>query len=263
VVDDASTDRTAEVVQSIDDARIRYLRQEYNKGGAVARNRGLEEARGSYIAFQDSDDLWLPDKLRRQMERFAEAPESVGFVYCAYRRAGRNSEVFPPADQSPLEGDLRTAVLRRSFIGTPTLVVRSSCFAEVGTFDERLPRYQDWELVIRLARRYEASYVDAVLVEAGWADNNITAGHDEALLQAETLILQKHREAFEQAELLGQRNRRLAHFLFMQGKMKAGRERLAEAFRAGRRLDSSILWLLSVSPALYASCYRGWNRLRR
>lgn len=68
IVDDCSTDNTDEVVASISDNRIRYLKNEKNSGAAVSRNRALREAKGRWIAFLDSDDLWMPDKLEKQIE---------------------------------------------------------------------------------------------------------------------------------------------------------------------------------------------------
>jgi glycosyltransferase involved in cell wall biosynthesis len=73
VVDDASTDNTEEVVRNLRDRRIRYLRHEKNRGGSAARNTGIRAAWGQYIAFQDSDDEWLPEKLKKQMEVLAAA----------------------------------------------------------------------------------------------------------------------------------------------------------------------------------------------
>lgn len=70
IVDDGSTDKTEEVVKDFKDERVRYIRREKNKGGSAARNTGIKAARGEYIAFQDSDDEWLPEKLEKQMKAF-------------------------------------------------------------------------------------------------------------------------------------------------------------------------------------------------
>ena len=78
VVDDGSTDNTEEVVKSFNDPRIRYIRHEKNRGGSAACNTGIRAARGEYIAFQDSDDEWLPEKLEKQMQVFENTPTGVG-----------------------------------------------------------------------------------------------------------------------------------------------------------------------------------------
>src|SRR5262245_44206142 len=80
VVDDASTEDIEALVRSIGDDRVRYVRRNSNGGAAAARNTGLAEARGSYIGFQDSDDLWLPDKLSRQLSAFETLPNEIGVV---------------------------------------------------------------------------------------------------------------------------------------------------------------------------------------
>lgn len=67
VADDASTDDTAEIIKTFKDDRIRYIRHESNAGAAAARNTGIKASRGEYVAFQDSDDEWLPEKLEKQM----------------------------------------------------------------------------------------------------------------------------------------------------------------------------------------------------
>ena len=80
VVDDASTEDLRTIVEAVGDPRVRYIRQARNGGASVARNAGLAAARGAFIAFQDSDDLWLPGKLARQMEMLQAAPADVGVV---------------------------------------------------------------------------------------------------------------------------------------------------------------------------------------
>jgi D-inositol-3-phosphate glycosyltransferase len=81
VVDDASTDETSTILQGMSDERIRYIRHSQNRGGSAARNTGLAQAKGAYIAFLDSDDEWLPTKLEKQVAHFEHLPLNVGLVY--------------------------------------------------------------------------------------------------------------------------------------------------------------------------------------
>lgn len=89
IVDDCSTDNTAEVVASFEDPRIRYHRLENNSGAAVARTKAMELAKGSFMAFLDSDDLWTPDKLERQLKFMSD--NGVAFSCTAYDQIDKDS----------------------------------------------------------------------------------------------------------------------------------------------------------------------------
>jgi glycosyltransferase involved in cell wall biosynthesis len=266
VVDDGSTDGTPAVVGGFDDPRIRYIKHTRRSGAAAARNTGIRAASHDYIAFQDSDDEWLPGKLARQLKLLEEAAEEVGAVYCGYIRIGPgNSErYFPQRHIREREGDIRKAILRESFIGTPTLVVRRRCLDHVGLFDERLPRFQDWELMIRLAAEYRIAFIPEPLLRAFWAAENISSGHDRSLAEAEALILEKHRATFAAAgdDILSHRLWHLAHLRFMCGEMTAGRKSLREAMKAAPRASHLLFLALSINHHLYRAAY-GVRSLRR
>lgn len=164
VVDDGSTDNTREVIAAIDDPRVRYLHQE-NRGLAGARNAGIEAARGSFIAFLDADDLWLPDKLARQRQLFADRPW-VGLVYTgAYVMEG--GQVF-----ACHRGRYRGHVVRELLtvdnivVGSGSAaMVRRECFDRVGLFDESLSACEDWDMWLRIAARYPFDFVEQPLVK--------------------------------------------------------------------------------------------------
>lgn len=164
IVDDGSSDGTQEAVTDRfgHDPRLRYLRQA-NRERACARNRGIREARGELIAFLDSDDLWYPDKLARQIEALERANAAdccYGFhdVLSAHGR-GRDGENALPA------GDILEDLLSRCFIGSMTPLVRRRCFDDVGGFceDRALLCFEDWEMWTRLASRYRWVLVPEVL----------------------------------------------------------------------------------------------------
>jgi glycosyltransferase involved in cell wall biosynthesis len=259
VVDDGSTDGTAAVVEGFDDQRIRYIKHTRRSGAAAARNSGIRAAGHEYIAFQDSDDEWLPGKLARQVELLEGATDEIGAVYCGYIRIGpgQREEYFPRPHIREKEGDIRRTVLKESFIGTPTLLVRRGCLDRVGMFDERLPRFQDWELVIRLAAEFRIAYIPEPLVRAHWAAENISAGHDRRLAEAEALILEKHRAAFAEAgaEIFSHRLWHLAHLWFMCGEMTEGRIALRAARRVAPRASHLLFLALSINRHLYRAAY--------
>ena len=192
VVDDASTDDTERVVRKFTDNRLVYLRHETNRGGAAARNTGIQNASGDHIAFQDSDDEWLPEKLVMQMAAFKEASQSVGVVYSAFVYVRPDGSAFPPCwDVAPPADRFRQTLLTHNFIATPTAVVRRECFNHVGGFDKALPRYQEWELWLRVAKLYDFRCINLPLLRVHFTKESISASK-EAKIQAMQIILKKH-----------------------------------------------------------------------
>ena len=180
VVDDGSTDNTQEAVQQIGDNRIRYIYLEQNQGACHARNVGIQESKYEYIAFQDSDDEWMPDKLERQMHKMMESPADVGMVYCRMEGTSRDGkkEVICPSynfpEDIPLEGNLFPLLLWRNIIGTPAMLVRKECLRQTGGFKDALKCLQDWELALRIAKRYRIGFVDDILVRVHKTSNSIS-----------------------------------------------------------------------------------------
>jgi len=194
VVDDGSSDNTEGVVRGLKDIRIRYIRHEKNKGATAARNTGIKAAKGEYIAFQDSDDEWLPQKLEKQMKVFEKVPPKVGVVYTGFLRiVNGKKEYIPYSWVVQKEGDIHKELLKGSFITTPSLVVRKKCFEKAGMFDERLPRLQDWELVLRLSKYYDFKFIEEPLLTSLFTSDSLSAS-EKARIKALKLILGSGRE---------------------------------------------------------------------
>lgn len=160
VVDDASTDRTAEVVAAYADPRVRLLRHDTNRRAAAARNTGIRAARGQYVAFLDSDDVWFPDKLATQVADLEAAPADVR-ASCTAFEVVRWGELFR----------ITPALLshRQVFMGCDwspgtTLMVRRDVFDTVGRLDESFGRYEDWDWALRYTRRYRIRVVPRAMV---------------------------------------------------------------------------------------------------
>lgn len=184
VVDDASSDATTLRVEAIDDPRLRLIRHEINQGGAAARNTGIAAARGEWIAFQDSDDEWLPEKLERQRAAIDRMPGAVG-VYCGMIILGSPAEgtaepsalrYWPaPVHKVPLEGDLSEALLvGGSLISTQTFMARREVLEQSGGFDPTLKALQDWDCVIRVARLGLIAFTPEPLVIQRFSANSLT-----------------------------------------------------------------------------------------
>jgi glycosyltransferase involved in cell wall biosynthesis len=163
VVDDGSTDDTGEVVAGLRDARIRLVRHDTPQGVAAARNRGIAEARGAWVAFLDDDDLWAPDKLARQLQAARESGRS--WVYTGAVVIGDTLEILGGAPPEPPER-VRALLLRYDAVpgGGSNVLVRRDTLARAGTFDTRLRNTEDWEMWIRLAKLGPPAWVCGPLV---------------------------------------------------------------------------------------------------
>jgi glycosyltransferase involved in cell wall biosynthesis len=165
VVDDGSTDDTETVVRAFHDSRLRYIRMDKNSGASAARNRGVAEAKGEYVAFLDSDDRWHPSKLRSQIGVFRRAPASVGHVCTGLRQVTREGTVM--LIWIPQH---RGHVFPRSLVddvhGTPsTMLVRRRVLNEIGGWDEKLATSEDWDLGVRISMVCKVDFVPEVLVD--------------------------------------------------------------------------------------------------
>ena len=170
MVDDGSTDDTRAVVEGYGD-QVRYLYQE-NAGEARARNHGIQAARGELIAFLDSDDVWEPELLETEVGILDRFPEVV-LVSARSITAGKESEEFPRT-QEVFWGDLFLRLFQGGFINTSAAVVRKWCLEEVGGFNETYRCYEDYDLWLRIARRYSVAYVNRCLVRCGRQGDNVS-----------------------------------------------------------------------------------------
>lgn len=261
VVDDGSTDNTATVVEDFDDSRVELLEHDKNKGAAAARNTGIREATGEFIAFQDSDDEWHSEKLQKQMDIFTDAPPSVGVVYTGFWDFDNGTKTYRPGRGiESKEGDVHNSLLEQNFVTTQAAVVRSQCFAKVGGFDERLPRFQDWELWIRVSREYTFKLIDEPLVMAYDRPDSIT-NDLEALVEARKIIIQKHGEDFSR-EQLAEQFFRLGHSSLKARRKKQGRKYLARAVTTDPTpLYGSCLFLSLFGLGIYNRVYQFYRNL--
>jgi len=153
VVDDGSTDKTEEVVLSFGSEKMRYVRHETNRGVAAARNTGVRVARGEYIAFQDSDDEWYPNRLEI-ISKIVEDRKDIDFII-SYGKVMKNGEIIGDVGRAPWINDLSKEELvvrlfSGNFIALQAVVVKKEKIIEVGGFDESFPSAEDYDLWLRL-----------------------------------------------------------------------------------------------------------------
>lgn len=242
VVDDGSTDATPDLLANLarSDSRVRTIRNEQPAGAAAARNTGARHARAGTLAFLDDDCVWAPDKLERQLPRIGPGR---GVAYC--RQAIRDPGGVWVVEGGPeAEGDALGALLRGTNIATPTLVVRREVFREAGGFDEDLPRLQDLDIALRLARHTAFAFEPGVLVQGVQVEG--ISLQSEALRAAVDRMLEGHAPFLDRA----QRARlayRLGKFLLVDGMTSPARKTMLGAVRAAPWLP---LGWIGVAAAL-------------
>jgi glycosyltransferase involved in cell wall biosynthesis len=153
IINDGSQDSTLDVVESIQDPRIRVFCYP-NAGSSASRNRGIALAKGEYVSFIDADDLWTADKLEAQYKALQENPQAA-VAYSWTDHIDESGQFLRSGPQQSFNGDVYARLLLEDFIGNGSNpLIRAQAFAEVGNFDESLAHSEDWDLWLRLASRY-------------------------------------------------------------------------------------------------------------
>lgn len=167
VIDDGSTDSTSAIVGKYVkqySGRVRYFYQS-NCGPAAARNRGIKEAGGEYMAFLDSDDIWLPEKSELQISRLETDPK-CGLVHTKRVRIGLDGETLLTRHGEPLEGHVFDRLLKENSICSSSVMIRKSCLDAAGLFNEdRNNRSEDYDIWLRIAHKYQLGFIDQILVK--------------------------------------------------------------------------------------------------
>ena len=156
VVDDGSSDKTCEVVAEFaaKEHRIRLLRHETNRGGQAARNTGIKAAKGEWIAFLDSDDYWVPEKLAEQV-KVLDAHKNVGIVYARMPIINEKGEQVGTKPAGVSGRNFKELIELCGDLPTSTVMTRRECFDKTGMFDTTLMTMQDIDMWLRISRFYD------------------------------------------------------------------------------------------------------------
>lgn len=270
VVDDGSTDGTASVIESFGD-QVRRIAQR-NAGASVARNAGIAAARGRYIAFLDSDDYWLPNKLELQVSIFLEDPDLVLVSSdLTWLDPSVDPESFDtelaPFDPERLErcsglDDL----LRDPYLGTPTVVVDARAAERIGGFDTDFPIAEDVDFYLRLCADRPFAILHLPLVRCQLRSGSLTTQLRGYACNLEVLDrLLRHTPSLSSAQISSIRARQLAIYSewarshIYRGQGHAAREVLRQGSAVGQLTDYAPLYLKSwLAPAIHV--VRGWCR---
>lgn len=265
IIDDASTDSTSVIVNSIQDERIKYVRLKSRAGASAARNVGIRIAQANWIAFQDSDDIWEPQKLEKQVRCLNEYQgEYLPIIYTSfYRYRNNRREYIPGKDKRNKNGFIHSELLLENFISTQTVLLAKESLLNVGGFSEDMPRFQDWELWIRLSREHPFIWIDEPLVHVYYTDSSISSSQVK-LIQAYEKIIEKHLEDFQRAgtRYLANLYFSYGHNLCLDGEMSRGRNQLWKSLKQNPwslRCYIAIICTITGSKG-YQYLYRLLNR---
>lgn len=236
VVDDNKEDNPysepiRELLEEQNDTRIHYLRMEKNSGACAARNKGIQESKGEYVAFLDDDDEWYPQKLEKQIVKF-EDPE-VGFVYCGFFMFNEKKGTGKSSWIQFTKGDVYTRLLKGNFMGgTPGVIVRRNCFEKCGYFRDDMPSSQDYEMWLRLAKEYKVDSVAEDLVKVHLhEEDSITKSLDRRIEGFRKILDSYHEDIVKDKKIYSFQLYNLGKFLILNGQNKEGLQLLWNAIK--------------------------------
>lgn len=232
VVDDGSRNNTPEVVNRLNNKKIKYIRNEINKGEAGARNTGIMNSDSEYIAFLDDDDEWLPEKLALQVELLKNNPIKVGAVYTGYVEIDVTSQKVLWKMVPVKKGDIYKDMFIKNYVGIPsTVVARRECFEKVGLFDESVVYPTDYDMWIRISKEFYFEYIKEPLVKYHIHKNTISS-NSEIRIRGIELMLKRYRWVFSSnCKAHSQYHIRLGILYCCNGSTKKGRESFLKAIR--------------------------------
>jgi glycosyltransferase involved in cell wall biosynthesis len=229
VVDDGSTDNTREVVGSLKDSRIRYIYQK-NSGASSARNTGIKASAAEYVTFLDSDDIWLPENLELKVKLLDSRPDIslvcsnalvfnngtgaiIGRLWHDQNGAHANFDAVKVAREP-----LKEFLYHGFFVIIEATMIRREVFSKIGCFDESLPTYEDWDLIIRILQHFSIEIIDMPLLKIRRHFTNLSGNPENVYQGAVTAI-----------------NKAICSGSFSGVELKLLKQRLARAyFRYGR-----------------------------
>ncbi len=264
ILDDGSTDDTESLVKGYDDPRIIFIRDTKNCGQTVRLNEGIRAARSELIAFQDSDDEWLPTKLEKQVSAMMGQSDEVGIVYTDKWRfePGREKYHWKSPHNMPEDGIIFDRALDDAVynIGPQSVLIRRRCFEAVGNFDERITKSNDLEMFIRISQKFLFFHIPEPLVNYFVSSDTMSSTLSEGKgIGAVELVLDKFRADIERnPALLAKRAYWIGSYHMRDGDAAKGRAFLWTAVKA-RPFNPRYLagWFLSLlGRPIYRAAYR-------
>lgn len=267
VVDDGGSDNTKEVLSKIKDNRLKYYRLRKNSGTGAARNYGISKATGNYIAFQDSDDLFLKNKLEFQMNNMKKNKSDMDF--CRIKIYDKKSDFLIPTDDDELvirNKGILEKLCYGNVVSTQAILIKRDVLDDV-KFDHDIPNTDDYDLALRVAIKYKVSYTNEVLVEL-YRQNDSISFSDEKLKKSCATMLKKHYDLKPELEDILVR-----HLAFEYGRMEIAKynyennllqEKISKMNEDNKKLvdeNKTLYNELSIVNKNYEKLYDDYNKV--
>ena len=253
LVDDGSTDNTQEIVERyLPDQRLRFARQA-NSGQATARNMGLGMARGEYICFLDSDNVWKLDKIERQLKLMQQHP-AVDVIYGNQEVIDEDGNILPMPEHKRMKrysGRITDKLLLDNFVSFNTAMIRRRCFDKVKGFDQSVRAGDDYDLWLRFSAHFEFLHVPEIFGQYRVMKNQISTDKERRFNSNKAMLerfIAAHPELVDEAQ---------QRFVWSRFHVRRGRTRAS----AGRKADAfnDYLTALRLKPFSAAP----WRALAR
>lgn len=215
VVNDGSSDSTADVVRSIGDSRIQLINADHSGGPSTPRNIGLRRARGQFLFLFDSDDIMLPGKLRHSLDAFSAAP-NAGILFTNFEQIDATGHVLSEDFLATYEtlyslpfqqvnssarlisgSDLLVGLAKANFIGTSSVLLRRSAIEATGLFDPELKNGDDYDYWVRITSRFDGVFLDHKLHQYRYHTASISGSRPIRRLRNLTGLFEKHANSVE------------------------------------------------------------------
>jgi glycosyltransferase involved in cell wall biosynthesis len=275
VIDDGSTDKTQAIVRAYADPRIRLLQQE-NRGIVRTRNRLLNEARGEYFSYLDSDDIYLQGRISKEVA-FLEAHREYALVYCGikYFFDGEPDKFYRHSFKQYSGDEVFPGLLEKMFITNTTITFRRKIYDTLGGYDPALGFVEDWEYFIRMVRNgFAIAYLneDLVRFRLRW-DSSTDFAHQVAIKESQVKIFEhvrasmtpQERERWNIDRRISERKKNYITMLLSNGEHGKAREVYGEIKGMVSIPSKVLISIMMIAPSLLMrfAVEKAWNARKR
>jgi glycosyltransferase involved in cell wall biosynthesis len=256
IVDDGSTDNTKEIVEQYqkNDSRIKYIWQENSGSPPMPKNIGIKHSQGKYIAFLDSDDEWLFEKLEKQLKLFKQGSNKLGLVGCdaiIVNEKTTKQWIYHTPKYSTKDNFVR--LLDGNFVcSTSSTMIKKSVLDDVGDFDENFLFPEDWDLWIRISQKYRIDFVYEPLFKYYFHQRNVSLTSEvHRKIQDYEYLCKKHSKYYlKYPKYLSKKLRFMGSLYCCDKNVTKGREKFSESIKANpMNIKSYLYFILSLFGA--------------